>query len=143
MVLPQIIFFILSWRSVPMAVYKDACIAGNRKKQLYRIPQSQNNCTKIHGLIRNSVTDCEVWLGGVRPSWARQMYRVDCPYPPPHIIDHLICRESNINGVLRNNSSLHCIAVSSPSLVIHWFSLHHHLHHQQLHLPSSSYPEKE
>jgi hypothetical protein len=25
----------------------------------------------------------------------------------------------------------------------HWFSLHHYLHHQQLNLPSSSYPDKE
>ncbi len=32
----------------------------------------------------------------------------------------------------------------SFGLVTHWFPPHHHrLHHQQLHLPSSSYPEKE
>ncbi len=31
----------------------------------------------------------------------------------------------------------------SLGLVTHWFTPHHHLHHQQLQLPSSSYPEKE
>jgi hypothetical protein len=50
---------------------------------------------KIYGLIGNSVTHSEVWLGGVRPSWAHQMYRVDRLYPlPPHMVDHLICGES-------------------------------------------------
>ncbi len=44
------------------------------------LPQSQNNCMKVSSLIGNLVTRCEVRLGDVRPSWARQMFRVDRPY---------------------------------------------------------------
>ncbi len=47
--------------------------------------------------IGNLVICGEVWLGGVRPSWARLMYGVDHPYPAPHMVDHLICGKSYMN----------------------------------------------
>ncbi len=81
------------------------CVAGKRKV-LYCLPQSQNNCTKIFSLIRNSVTRGEVQLGGLRLS-GPPMYHVDHPYPPPHMVDHLICGDSYIYRMLRNNSSVH------------------------------------
>ncbi len=37
--------------------------------RLYHLPQSQNNWTKKHALIRNLVNCIDVQLGGVKPSW--------------------------------------------------------------------------
>ncbi len=49
------------------------------EKRRYCTLQSQNNCTKISGFIGNSATRCEVWLGGVKPSWARVVLTVRIP----------------------------------------------------------------
>jgi hypothetical protein len=43
--------------------------------------------------------------------------------------------------VLRNNSSVHSVALSL-GFVTHWFSLHHHHHQLQLQLSLSTSPEK-
>ncbi len=51
--------------------------AGNRKNGFIVLPSH-----KIIVIIY-SVTHSEVRLGGMRPSWARQMYRVHHSYPPP------------------------------------------------------------
>jgi hypothetical protein len=66
---------------------------------------------KIPGLLGNSATCGEAWLGGVRSSWARQMCHVDHLSPPP-MVDHLICRERYKYWVLRNNSSVYSDAVT-------------------------------
>ncbi len=90
------------------------CIARNRKKG-FIYPHSQNNCIKISGLIRNLVTRGEVWLGGVRPGLAHQMYDVDhlYPLPPPHTwVDRLMNGENDIYWVLRNSSFAHSVAVT-------------------------------
>jgi hypothetical protein len=58
--------------------------------------------------------------------------------PPPYTFDILICGESYI--YVLNAEEQYTVSLSF-SLMTHSFSLHHHLHHQQLHLPSSSYPE--
>ncbi len=44
------------------------CIAGI-EKQLYYLPQPQNNCTEKPTHIGNPVNCIEVQLGGVKPSW--------------------------------------------------------------------------
>jgi hypothetical protein len=54
-----------------------------QKKRLYHLPKSQNNSTKVFGLIGNSVTHGEIHLGGVRPSWTCLICNVDHSYPPP------------------------------------------------------------
>jgi hypothetical protein len=104
-----------------------------KKKLLFFVFPSHKIIVQKYLLIRSSVTPNDVQLGGVGPSWAQQMCRFDCQYPPHlHMVDHLICGKSYIYWLLRNNSS----PVSLPlCLVTHWFS-------PQLHLPSSSYPEK-
>ncbi len=75
-----------------------------------------NNCKEKPALIRNLVTFSEVQLGGVKPSWARWMCCVDCPYPscpcPPHCWPSDMWGETSIFWVLRNNSSIHSIAVT-------------------------------
>ncbi len=114
------------------------CITGNRKTQLYCLTQSQNKKPRLSG---NLETRSEIKLGGVKPSCDCWMYCVYRPYPPLLIADLSDMRESYIYWMLRKNSSVHSVAVIG--LVTHWFSPHHHLHHQQLHLTSSSYPEKE
>jgi hypothetical protein len=58
------------------------CIARNRKNGFIILPSHKITVLKISRLIGNSVTLSKFWLGGVRPNWAHQMYRVDCPYPP-------------------------------------------------------------
>jgi hypothetical protein len=68
---------------------------GNRKR-LYRLLQSKIIVSKRSGLIRNSATRGEVRLGRVIPSFARQLYSLDHSYPPPHMVDHLICGESHV-----------------------------------------------
>jgi hypothetical protein len=42
---------------------RDLFVSPGIEKWLHCLPQSQNNCTKISGLIRNSVTHNEVQLG--------------------------------------------------------------------------------
>ncbi len=59
---------------------------------------------------------------------------------PPHMADHPICGESYIQyteywGLIPQYTVLLLL-----SLVTHWFSSHHHLHHQQLHLSSYFLP---
>jgi hypothetical protein len=56
---------------------------------------------KISSLIRNSFTCGEVRLGGMRPSWARQMYCVNLSYPPPpppHMVN------PNLGGYIQMHS---------------------------------------
>ncbi len=87
------------------------CVARNRI-MLYCLPQSQNNCRKIFSLIRNSVTSGEVQLGGLRASWAHQCIVLTVPILPPPMVDHLICGDSYIYRMLRNNSSVHSVTVT-------------------------------
>jgi hypothetical protein len=59
------------------------------------------------------------------------------------MVDHLIYRESYVCILSAEEHS------SVYNVIVTWFcgtlvlSHHHHLHHQQLYLPSSSYLEKE
>ncbi len=89
------------------------CIDRNRKNRFIVLHKSQNNCPKISRFMRNSVTHSEFQLGGCETQLGPLMCRVDCPYsPPPLIVDRLICGETCIYWVLRNNPSVHSVAVA-------------------------------
>jgi hypothetical protein len=62
--------------------------------------------------------------------------------PPPFIFTCLICGESYTYQALRNNSSVHSVAVTQFCDTLILSSVHHHHHQIQHHLSSSSYPEK-
>jgi hypothetical protein len=96
---------------------------------------------KISSLIGNTRTHGVVQLGGVTPSWATYcVVLTDCILPlPPHFyvsdVEKAVNTVSAEEQFLSTQCRCHC-------LVTHWFSLHHHHFNHQLHLPSSSYPEK-
>jgi hypothetical protein len=85
---------------------RTCCITGNRKNGFPHLPQSQNNCMKTRAywklcyLFEDQGRRCETQLG-----LPNVLY---WPFIslPPHNFTCLICGESSIYRVLRNNSSV-------------------------------------
>jgi hypothetical protein len=73
-------------------------------------------------------------MGDVKHGWDRCMCYVDHPYHPSDMQGELYILSAEEQFL-----STHC---RCHSVLLHTGSHKHHLHHQQLHVPSSSYPRK-
>jgi hypothetical protein len=117
------------------------CITGNRKIDFIHLPQSQNNCMKIHVHRKPcSIAWRTSWEVGNQAGTAVCDVLTVCS--PSPCFTCVICGESYIYTLFWGPIPQYTVSLSL-SLVTHWFSLHDYHHHMQHQHPSSSYPEKE